>query len=629
MRRILNTTTALVTSVSLALPAPLWAQEGSSEPLLCLDGAAPPCLPGQDPNNPEDVAAKAAAEAEAAAQKAAEEAAAAEAEAAAQKAAEEAAAAEAEAAAQKAAEEAAAAEAEAAAQKAAEEAAAAEAEAAAQKAAEEAAAAEAEAAAQKAAEEAAAAEAAAAAQKAAEEAAAAEAEAAAQKAAEEAAAAEAEAAAQKAAEEAAAAEAEAAAQKAAEEAAAAEAEAAGDAGTGAGGLSEDDLARALAEEGGETVAEPVPDLPVQPDATTGEAPVAAALEAVPAGTGDDAAAVVESPGVEVVEEVVTEEAVRASSEDFANKVSEAAPAAEAAKKKKKNDGLSDVEKALLVGLGAVAIGAIISNNRKVELNSGDRVVVSRDDGSYQIIKDDDVLIRQPGDRVRTETFRDGSSRTIVTRPDGSRVVTIRDAEYRVIRRSVIDRDGSEYVLIDDSVEYEPVVVSKLPRPARPVVVDATDEEALRAALARESDFGRRFSLAQVRDIAEVRFLVPAIDLDEITFETGSAAIRPDQARALSALGRVIESYIAENPGEIFLIEGHTDAVGRASYNLALSDRRAESVAKALTEYFDIPPENLVVQGYGEEFLKIDTQGDERANRRASVRRITDLLRTSG
>jgi outer membrane protein OmpA-like peptidoglycan-associated protein len=66
-----------------------------------------------------------------------------------------------------------------------------------------------------------------------------------------------------------------------------------------------------------------------------------------------------------------------------------------------------------------------------------------------------------------------------------------------------------------------------------------------------------------------------------------------------------------NPAEVFLIEGHTDATGKAAMNLALSDRRAESVALALTEYFDIPPENMVVQGYGESELLIDSQGANR------------------
>jgi outer membrane protein OmpA-like peptidoglycan-associated protein len=59
--------------------------------------------------------------------------------------------------------------------------------------------------------------------------------------------------------------------------------------------------------------------------------------------------------------------------------------------------------------------------------------------------------------------------------------------------------------------------------------------------------------------------------------------------------------------------------------LILSDRRAEAVAVALSQNFDIAPENLVTQGYGEQYLKIDTDGAERRNRRATVRRLTDLL----
>ncbi|MDI3334965.1 OmpA family protein [Defluviimonas aestuarii] len=375
---------------------------------------------------------------------------------------------------------------------------------------------------------------------------------------------------------------------------------------------------AVAEQTVETSAEPevVPDLPVQPDAASGEAPVAAATEITEEAEAE----------ATVTEEVVTEETARSSDEDFANKVNETA-AAPATVAKKDDDGLSKGEKAILLGLGAVAVGALLSNNRKVELNSGDRVVVTREDGSYQIIKDDNALLRQPGSTVRTETFNDGSTRTTVTRADGSKIVTIRDAEYRVLRRAHVAVDGTETLLIDDTAMVAPVVVSELPPPAvQPVFTSDADEDALRAALEQQAVLDRRFSLAQVRDIAEVRALVPVIDLDAITFETGSAAIRPDQAKSLARLGRLIQSYVADDPSEVFLIEGHTDAVGSAAYNLALSDRRAESVALALTEYFAVPPENMVVQGYGEGFLKIDTQDAERANRRASVRRITDLLR---
>ena len=89
----------------------------------------------------------------------------------------------------------------------------------------------------------------------------------------------------------------------------------------------------------------------------------------------------------------------------------------------------------------------------------------------------------------------------------------------------------------------------------------------------------------------------------------------------------MQTLLDKNPREMFLIEGHTDATGKAAMNLALSDRRAESVAMALTEYFDIPPENMVVQGYGESELLVDTQRDEPRNRRVAVRIITPLLKT--
>ncbi|MBS0565682.1 MAG: OmpA family protein, partial [Proteobacteria bacterium] len=405
----------------------------------------------------------------------------------------------------------------------------------------------------------------------------------------------------------------------------------------------DDLAKALA---GQAAPSPdaVPDLPAQPDPASGAAPVAAAagLAAPEGGAGTLPPATAPAPAgsvAQVTEETVTTDTARSSSEDFANRVNQpaapapaaasagtaatAAPPAPTVVERKK--GLSKDEKLLLLGVGALAVGAILSNNRRVELNSGDRVVVSRN-GGYDLIKDDDALLRQPGSRIRTETFTDGSTRSTVSREDGSKIVTIRDAEMRVLRRVHVAPGGYETVLIDDTVAYAPVDVTRLPPPRRlPDLTAADDEAALRRALDAQSDAGRRFSLAQIRNIAQVRALVPEIDLTAITFDTGSAAIRPDQAPALSRLGRLIQSYVQANPREIFLIEGHTDAVGGAAYNLALSDRRAESVALALSEYFAVPPENLVVQGYGEAFLKVPSQGDERRNRRAAVRRITGLL----
>jgi outer membrane protein OmpA-like peptidoglycan-associated protein len=94
---------------------------------------------------------------------------------------------------------------------------------------------------------------------------------------------------------------------------------------------------------------------------------------------------------------------------------------------------------------------------------------------------------------------------------------------------------------------------------------------------------------------------------------------------LERMARAILRVLRDNPDAVFLIEGHTDAVGSEEDNLSLSDRRAQAVAEILTETFEVPPENLVTQGYGEQFLKVDTQGPEPRNRRVTIRNITRLM----
>lgn len=362
----------------------------------------------------------------------------------------------------------------------------------------------------------------------------------------------------------------------------------------------------------------------------------AAKEAAEASAPAAAAALSADPvEAEVTEEEVTEENSRSSAEDFATRLTDALEedtenaAQQQEASNDDDDDDNDLVKALLLGGAGIAVGAMLANNRQVALSSPDRVVVTRADGSQQVIKDEVALLRQPGSTVTTENFSDGSSRTIVTREDGSQVVTIRDANLRVLRRTLVGTDGTERQLIDDTTA-EPVDVATLPAPAATSTTSASqmDEAALREALLSQSAADRRFTLSQIRDIAQVRSLVAPVNIDSITFDTGSAAIKADQAEQLSALGNVIRDTIAENPGEMFMIEGYTDTVGADAANLALSDRRAESVALALSEYFDVPPENMVVQGYGEEYLMVNQEGDVRENRRASVRRITELLQTA-
>ena len=315
---------------------------------------------------------------------------------------------------------------------------------------------------------------------------------------------------------------------------------------------------------------------------------------------------------------------RSSAQDFTSALTTTAPS----QVQDKDDGLSDLQKAGLVALGAVAVGMLINRNRVVA-NSGDRVVVDRGNGDLAIWKDDDAVLRAPGVVETQQRFDDGSTLTVLDRPDGTQIITVRDATGRVLRRDRVDVNGRRFPIIDDTRNYEPVQVSRLPQPRVRELrfVDGTDPAMIRALLdeAEQPDLGRSFSLAQVRDIRQLRGLAPELTTDPITFASASSAISPEQAGRLARLAELMRGMIADNPREVFLIEGHTDAVGGAAYNLALSDRRAESVALALSGIFGVPPENMVVQGYGESDLKVATTQDEPQNRRVALRRITWLV----
>ena len=358
---------------------------------------------------------------------------------------------------------------------------------------------------------------------------------------------------------------------------------------------------------------------------------APAAESAPGNSGDTPAAIRAERAPEQVEETtVTEQTARSSNEEFESSAKAGADTKTGGDAKAAGDGgggLSKLEKFAIGAAGLVALDALLDNDDEVVTNSGDRVVVRRD-GELEVFRDDNELLRRPGSDVRTETYSDGSTRTVVTRANGTRIVTVTDGTGRVLRRTKIRPDGTEVVLVDDTRRAAEVDVRALPRNNRDYVfTESTDDDALRAALRADAaaDLDRSFSLYQVRNIPQVRELMPEITVDAINFQTDSAAIRPREADELRALGLAMRDFLDDNPDEVFLIEGHTDAVGAAAYNLALSDRRAESVALALTEYFDVPPENMVIQGYGERYLRVDTRDSARENRRAAVRRITPLL----
>lgn len=271
---------------------------------------------------------------------------------------------------------------------------------------------------------------------------------------------------------------------------------------------------------------------------------------------------------------------------------------------------------------------------------GDRFVIQFNNQIF-VESSDRSRLRRDAREVYYETLPRGREREIIVRPNGSQIVTIRNRYGDVVRRSRITPDGREIVLVyvdernyervrdwrDPGAELPPL---RLTIPARDYILDARRAEGPEIYYEfldkpPVEKVRRLYSIDEVKRSARIRDTVRRVDLDTITFEFGSASIPESEIARLEGVATAIERLLAENPGETFLIEGHTDAVGSDLANLALSDERAEAVASALTRVFAIPPENLVTQGYGERYLKIRTEERERENRRVAIRRITPLV----
>jgi outer membrane protein OmpA-like peptidoglycan-associated protein len=124
---------------------------------------------------------------------------------------------------------------------------------------------------------------------------------------------------------------------------------------------------------------------------------------------------------------------------------------------------------------------------------------------------------------------------------------------------------------------------------------------------------------------ELRRMAPSIDIQSINFAFGSAEIPRSQYRKVENIADALDSLLERRPRAKVLIEGHTDAVGSAASNLALSERRAESLKRTLVREFGIPRRALETVGYGEEFLLVPTQNENWRNRRVTLRRFDDFL----
>jgi outer membrane protein OmpA-like peptidoglycan-associated protein len=278
--------------------------------------------------------------------------------------------------------------------------------------------------------------------------------------------------------------------------------------------------------------------------------------------------------------------------------------------------------------------------RKVIEEPGRRFIVKEHNRTVVRHDETDRFLRRPG--AKSQRRPDGTVETFYVRRDGVRVFTVVDGNGRLLRRFRRDRDGREHHIIDNRRFWRNValgvglgiVVLNLPPPRITIPYDdyivdydnASDDDLYETLDAPPvEDLDRSYSLEEIRDNYPLLARVRSIDIDSIQFDTGSWEIAPDEYDKLERIARAILRVLERNPDSVFMIAGHTDAVGPEDENASLSDRRATAVAEVLTDRFEVPAENIVTQGYGEQQLKVDTQDPEPRNRRVSVHNVTGLM----
>lgn len=104
-----------------------------------------------------------------------------------------------------------------------------------------------------------------------------------------------------------------------------------------------------------------------------------------------------------------------------------------------------------------------------------------------------------------------------------------------------------------------------------------------------------------------------VTLGDVLFDVDKSELKPSGVRDVQKLA----SFLNDNPERQLVVEGYTDSTGADSYNQQLSQRRAESVLRALTRA-GVDSRRVQVVGYGEQY---PVASNDSASSRAQNRRV--------
>lgn len=156
---------------------------------------------------------------------------------------------------------------------------------------------------------------------------------------------------------------------------------------------------------------------------------------------------------------------------------------------------------------------------------------------------------------------------------------------------------------------------------------ALDEQEQRIAQQRQEIAHNRALLEELKrrhlDARETDRGV-VVNLPDVLFEFNKASLTPEAQTKVSHIAQALEKQAGNRRVSV---EGHADAIGSDSYNLTLSQRRAEVVGKELA-YDGVRNDRLTTHGYGEKYPvapNTNQDGSDNPAGRAKNRRVEVVI----
>jgi OmpA-OmpF porin, OOP family len=262
-----------------------------------------------------------------------------------------------------------------------------------------------------------------------------------------------------------------------------------------------------------------------------------------------------------------------------------------------------------VGVSLVGLGCSHTPVRPVALEEA-RAAYAQAQGDPQVATNAPVALRDAEEAVRRAEQaweKDKELREV----QNLAAVAKRRVE---VARAAADKKRAEEEVARLGAERDRVLLDARTRQAERAQREADQAyQQVRAVTSRDAQLEQELAALQAQVRETERGLV--LTLGDILFGSGQVTLTPGAMRRLQPLVTVLRAH----PERQVTIEGYTDSMGSESYNLGLSQRRAEAVRDFLIQN-GVDASRIIARGYGAAapVAPNTTEAGRQQNRRVEV-----------